>query len=346
MSTQIFTSQYPLPLESGKELPTFKLAWKSWGSLNADKSNVVWICHALTGNADTADWWPGLIGENALFDPKKYFIICANVIGSCYGSTYALSENTETGHPYYHDFPFLSIRDMVQALIALRKHLEIEQIHMILGGSLGGQQVLEWAVMEPEIFEFCVPIATNAFHSPWGIAFNEAQRMAIEADGSWLKKEKTAGLAGMKAARAAAMISYRNYEVYNQSQHELNQEVRDNFKASSYQRYQGEKLASRFDAFAYWTLSKAMDSHHLGRGRGSAELALGKIQAKTLVLGIDSDVLFPPSEQRFIAEHIPGAELEVISSPYGHDGFLIEGKKISEQISVFQKAKAENLFIQ
>lgn len=330
-----FHSNTPLQLESGETLPTFQIAYQTWGTLNADKSNVIWICHALTGNTDVASWWPGLIGEGCLFDPEVYFIICANVMGSCYGSTYALSPYPQTGKPYYYDFPLITIRDIVNGFVQLREALKIEQIQVIMGGSLGGQQVLEWAIVEPEVFDYCIPVATNAFHSPWGIAFNEAQRMSIEADQSWGMEKREAGISGMKAARATALISYRSYATYHITQEEDNVEVYDGFKASSYQQYQGEKLAKRFDAFAYWTLSKAMDSHQVGRERGGIEKALGEIKAKTLVIGIESDILFPISEQRLVAEHIHGAHLAIIPSIYGHDGFLIEVDKLTNQIRAF-----------
>lgn len=332
-----FHSEAPLQLECGEILPSFQIAYQSWGSLNREKNNAIWICHALTGNTDVTSWWPGIIGKDCLFDPEEYFIVCANVIGSCYGSTYALSTNPETGKPYYYDFPLITIRDIVNGMIQLKNALGIDQIHTILGGSLGGQQVLEWAIMEPGAFRYCIPIATNAFHSPWGIAFNEAQRMAISADRSWGLQTKEAGIAGMKAARATALISYRNYDAFHLTQKQQEIDIFDDFKASSYQQYQGEKLAKRFDAFAYWTLSKAMDSHQLGRGRGGLEKALGNIRAETLVVGIESDVLFPISEQQLIAQHIPNARFQGISSIYGHDGFLIEVEEISKAIRTFIK---------
>ena len=272
---RIFRSGEPLLLESGQQLPGFEIAFQSWGKLNSEKNNVIWICHALTANSDAASWWPGMIGKGAVFDPEKHFIICANVLGSCYGSTYALSRHLATGKPYYYDFPAITIRDIIRGFIALRKHLGIDQIHLLIGGSLGGQQVLEWAVMEPDVFAYCVPIATNAFHSPWGIAFNESQRMAIAADDSWGKEEATAGLEGMKAARAMALLSYRNYQTYQKTQAEESEEKPTVYRAVSYQQYQGEKLAKRFDAFAYWTLSQVMDSHQLGRERGWSKSCIG-----------------------------------------------------------------------
>ena len=334
----IYRSTEKLILESGESLAEFELAWQSWGSLNAAKDNVIWICHALTGNSDAEDWWPDLIGEGLIFDPAQHFIICANMLGSCYGSTGPLSTNPATQEAYFHAFPALTNRDIVQAFDRLRQHLDIEKIEMIIGGSLGGQQVLEWAISKPDLFRHLVPVATNALHSPWGIAFNESQRMAIAADPSWKEKQAEAGAEGLRAARSIALLSYRSYEIYNRSQEEEDLSLTDNYKASSYQQYQGTKLLNRFNAFSYWILSKAMDSQQLGRGRGGPEKALSMIQAKTLCVGISSDVLFPPEEQRFIAAHIPGAEFREINSPYGHDGFLVETGQLAAMLKNWWKS--------
>lgn len=312
-----------LKLESGESLPGFQLRYTTLGKLNHDRSNIVWVCHALTGSSDFTDWWSELFREGSAFDPQHYFIICANMPGGCYGSTGPLSLNPE-GQPYYHTFPALTNRDVIAAFDLLRRELRIERIHTLIGGSLGGQQVLEWAVQQPDVFEHVVPIACNAFHSPWGIAFNEAQRMAIEADPTWKTNDPRAGSEGLKAARAIGMISYRYYETFNHTQAEKTDDKVDDFRASSYQRYQGQKLANRFNAFTYWRLSKMMDSHNVGRGRAGNKEALRLIRAKALVIGIDTDILFPVSEQKFIAEHITNAEYAEITSLYGHDGFLVE----------------------
>jgi homoserine O-acetyltransferase len=213
---------------------------------------------------------------------------------------------------------------MAKSLDLLRNHLAISKVKILIGGSMGGQQALEWAIQQPTVFEYLLPIATNAQHSPWGIAFNESQRLAIQADSTWEEEHSKAGMKGLQAARAMAMVSYRNYETYQATQTDIDTDKIDKFSASSYQAYQGEKLTHRFDAFAYWTLSKAMDSHNVGRNRGGVESALSKIRAKTLVVGITSDVLFPIREQVRIAKYIPNANLATINSTYGHDGFLIE----------------------
>jgi len=317
-------------LENGAELPELEIAYEAYGELNAAKDNVIWVCHALTANADAADWWAGLIGEGKLFDPEKHFIVCSNMLGSCYGSTGPASTNPATGKPYGKDFPLVTIRDMVAAHQLLQQHLGIERIKLAIGGSMGGQQVLEWAITDPDLFEYIVPLATNALHSPWGIAFNEAQRMAIKADPTIHQDTPEAGKSGMEAARAIAMLSYRHYQTYQRTQSEVDDEKIDNFRASSYQRYQGLKLQKRFNVWSYFTLSRSMDSHNVGRGRGGVEAALQRIKAKTFVIGIQSDVLFPITEQERIATHVPNARFEVIPSNYGHDGFLIETEAVTK----------------
>lgn len=322
----------PFILENGAELTKLEIAYCTYGNLNAAQDNVIWVCHALTANADTADWWNGLVGVGKIFDPKDYFIVCANIIGSCYGTTGPASINPATGKAYNKDFPLVTIRDMIKAHQLLQNHLAVQKIKLAIGGSMGGQQVLEWAIADPDLFENIVLLATNARHSPWGIAFNEAQRMAIIADPTIYDDTPEAGQRGIEAARAIAMLSYRHYQTYHKTQSEETDEKIDDFRASSYQRYQGLKLHRRFNVLSYLILSKAMDSHNVGRARGGAETALALIRAKTLVIGIESDILFPLNEQEFIANHITNARLEVIGSTYGHDGFLIESEAIEKLV--------------
>jgi homoserine O-acetyltransferase len=333
---------YPgdMALEAGGTLNGFQLKYTTLGRLNTARDNVIWVCHALTGNSDATSWWGGLFDEGGPFDPRDFFVICANSLGGCYGSTGPLSIDPKKGRPFYHNFPVLTNRDVVKAFDLLREKLNLDQVHTLLGGSLGGQQVVEWAIQRPDVFQHIIPIACNAVHSPWGIAFNEAQRMAIAADATWKDDDARAGIEGMKAARAIGMISYRAYQTFAETQAEKNPDKLDDFRASSYQRYQGQKLANRFNAFTYWTLSKAMDSHHVGRGRGNAAKALATIKAKTLVIGIENDILFPLFEQQFLADHIPGAKLEVVISRYGHDGFLAEVELLKEIVKKLIGAKA------
>ncbi|MEO9021569.1 MAG: homoserine O-acetyltransferase [Ginsengibacter sp.] len=332
MTHSIFHSDKPITLESGYTLSKYHLAYTTYGKINDAKDNTIWIFHALTANSNPDEWWPGLVGEGKLFNPKKYFIICVNMPGSCYGSIGPLDKSPESGNIYYHDFPFFTPRDMIHAYQPLKKSLGIKKIKIGIGGSMGGQQLLEWAIEEPDLFEHIFPIATNAQHSAWGIAFNASQRMCIEADNTWKEKNPKAGIEGMKAARSVALISYRHYETYHASQSEHNNEKIENYKSESYQKYQGEKLGKRFNAFSYYFLSKGMDAQNVGRGRGSIENALQKIKAKTTAIGINTDILFPLIEQLFIADNIPGAEFTAINSLYGHDGFLLEYEQIEKII--------------
>jgi len=333
----LFHYQDEFVLESGKKLLGFQLKYTTLGQLNKEHNNVVWVCHALTGNSDFTTWWDGLFRKDGPFDPRHYFIICANTLGGCYGSTGPLSINPSTGKAYLHDFPMITNRDVVAGFDLLREDLGIREVHTLIGGSLGGQQALEWAIQKPDVFINLIPVACNAYHSPWGIAFNEAQRMAIEADASWKENDSRAGQEGLKAARAMGMISFRSFDAFAETQSEKSSEKLDDFRASAYQRYQGLKLANRFNAFTYWSLTKAMDSHHVGRGREGAEKALNAIKAKTLVVGMKSDILFPLIEQQYLAEFIPNSEFEIVSTPYGHDGFLIEFEQLKTTIKKFFK---------
>ncbi len=335
---KIFTYNESFTLESGRVLPGYHLAYTTHGQLNEAKDNVVWVFHALTANSDPAEWWAGLVGHEKLFDPATHFIVCVNMPGSCYGSTGPFDNDPVSRRPYYHDFPFFTTRDMATAYQRLKDWLGIKKIHIGIGGSMGGQQLLEWAIAEPQLFEFIFPIATNARHSAWGIAFNASQRLAIETDPTWMQLAQGAGIAGMKTARSIALLSYRNYDTYEAGQAETENESVTGFKSESYQRYQGEKLAKRFNAFSYYFLSKSMDAHNLGRGRGGTQQALGQVRAKTLVIGIESDILFPLSEQQYLAAHIAGATYIPIYSTYGHDGFLLEFEQIATCINKYVDA--------
>jgi homoserine O-acetyltransferase/O-succinyltransferase len=332
---QIFTYNQPFTLESGVVLPQYHLAYTIHGRLNETRDNAVWIFHALTANSDPAEWWTGLVGEGKLFDPAIYYIVCVNMPGSCYGSIGPLDIDPNTKEPFYHHFPFFTTRDMIRSYQPLRTFLGIERIHIGIGGSMGGQQLLEWAIEEPALFEYIFPLATNAQHSAWGIAFNASQRLSIESDPSWKNKNELAGIEGMKVARGIALISYRHYETYEAGQSETINTRTDGFKSESYQRYQGEKLARRFNAFSYYFLSKGMDAHNVGRGRDTVEKALRKVSANALVIGIETDILFPLTEQQRLAKYIPRASYTAIRSPYGHDGFLLEFEQIAKCINEF-----------
>lgn len=337
--TTLYNHIHPFVVESGEILPGFHLAYTTHGKLNAAKDNVVWIFHALTANSNPVEWWPGLVGEGKFLDPARYFIICVNKPGSPYGSISPLSKNPETKETFFTKFPVFTIRDMIKSYQHLKEHLGIKKIFIGLGGSTGGMQLLEWAIEEPELFEHIVPIATNAIMSPWGIAFNASQRMAIEADSTWQDHTQEAGQKGLAAARSIALLSYRHYNGFAITQRRdkafvpLSDEAK--FAADNYQRYQGLKLVNRFNALCYYRLSQSMDSHDVGRQRNGVENALKTISAKTLVIGITSDVLYPISEQEYLQKIIPGAQLLSIYSDYGHDGFLLEYEKIETALHKF-----------
>lgn len=346
MSTiSTYTHTKTFKLESGKKLRKIELAYQTYGKLNAKKDNVIWACHALTANSDVLDWWKGLFGNNDLFNPEEHFIICANVLGSHYGSTNPLSINPVTGLAYYLSFPEFTIRDLVSAHRLLAEHLGIKDIKVLIGGSLGGQQALEWAITDGSAIENLILVATNAVHSPWGIAFNESQRLAISTDRSFYAQKPDGGLKGLKTARSIALLSYRTYDAYTDTQLESVNDKTGSFRASSYQNYQGEKLCKRFNAYSYWYLSKAMDSHNVGRGRKSVTEALATVKSNTLVIGVENDVLFPISEQEFLGKHIPDAEFHSIKSAYGHDGFLIETDILTNVIGNFLKESSNKKII-
>ena len=335
MNTETFKYRQVFKLESGKKLRGLEIGFHTYGRLNKNRNNVVWVCHALTANSDVFDWWKGLFGENNLFNADEHFVVCANILGSPYGTTNPLSINPVTGQPYYLSFPEFTIRDIVKAHQLLADHLGISEIEVLIGGSLGGQQALEWSIISPEKIRNLILIATNAKHSSWGIAFNESQRLAITTDRSFYANKPDGGSKGLKAARSLALLSYRGYKTYAVTQQEDDQNKTGNYKAASYQSYQGEKLVKRFNAYSYWYLSKAMDSHHAGRKRISVEKALSTISAKTLVIGIKSDLLFPIEEQEYLFRNIPKASFAELESFYGHDGFLIETEALTNIISSF-----------
>ncbi len=346
MNTQIFKHTQPFELESGQKIQNLEIGYHTYGRLNANKDNVVWVCHALTANSDVFDWWKGLFGENDFFNPDEHFIVCANILGSPYGTSNPHSINHITGQPYYLAFPQYNVRDIVKAHQLLAAHLKIDKVEILLGGSLGGQQAVEWAIIEPERIKNLILIATNARHSPWGIAFNESQRLALTSDRTFYANSIDGGQKGLKAARSIALLSYRGYKTYTVSQQDEDDNISNDHRASSYQNYQGQKLVNRFNAHSYWYLSKAMDSHNVGRDRKGVEKALSLIKAKTLVIGIKSDLLFPVEEQQYLFRHIPKAAFAEFDSFYGHDGFLIETEALTNIITSFFKTDVKGKIIE
>lgn len=337
--SKLYRHSEPVVLESGAMLPEVEIAYDTFGELNAARDNVIWVCHALTANSDVADWWPHTVEVGRFLDPTRYFIVCANFLGSHYGTTSPLSVNPTTGNKYYYDFPRITVRDMVGCHQLLAKHLGIERVKLLIGSSIGGFQCMEWAIIEPSFAENLALIATTTYSEPWAAAFNESQRMAIRLDPTWGECRDDAGIDGMAVARSIALISYRGGAAYNATQQEVTNWTEASFdrRAHSYQQYQGEKLRRRFNAMSYYRLSEAVDSHNVARGRGSIAAALAKIKARTLVVAISSDILFPPEAHTPLRENIAQVEYHLIESEFGHDGFLVEHDKLNNIIQNFLK---------
>ncbi len=317
-----------LDLECGGRLENAPLVWHQAGPR---QGRVIWICHALTANSNPEDWWPEMVGPGKPIDTERDFVVCANMLGSPYGSAGPASVDDASGRPLLLDFPKLTMRDSVNAFIQLRKHLGIEHIDLLIGASSGGFHAIEWAVSEPGIFSRCLFLCTAPRISPFLGATVEAQRMALEADPSFREAASLqGGAAGLRCARAQALISYRCFRGYGLTQPEEDEDTLFAGRVASYERYQGQKLIQRgFDAYSYYYLCNSLDSHNVGRGRGGVETALKRIQADVTVLNIDTDLIFPPEEGREWEKFIPGAKYVEISSNFGHDGFLLETARIS-----------------
>lgn len=331
-----FHSPKPFPLESGETLPSLTVAYHSYGHLSPERDNAVWVMHALTANSDVADWWPHTVEKGKFLDPDKHFVICANVIGSCYGSSGPLTPFTEGGTPMYEDFPNLTVRDMVNAHKLLMEHLGIRRIDTIIGSSLGGFQALEWLVDSPDVARRAVLCATDFQCRPWLAAINKSMYMAIEADPTFGLPRADAARKGLEAARAIALLSYRSHSAYDMTQ--ADPPGRKNpfeRRVHSYQAYQGKKLADRFDVYSYLRMCRSSDTHDVSRRRGSMAEALGRVKAKCLVVAISSDILFPPSYHKELVDMLPDARLEIIESEFAHDGFLIEHEKLDRLIQDF-----------
>lgn len=332
----IIRSHHPFALDSGEVLPELTIAYHSYGRLNAARDNVVWVCHALTANSDVADWWPHTVEQGAFLDPDKWYVVCANILGSHYGTTGPLHVNAATGKPYYDSFPRFTIGDMVAAHHLLADMLGIRQIHALVGSSVGGFQALEWIAREPSRFDRLILIATDAKASPWTIAIDETQRMAIKSDPTYGEPRPDAARDGLAAARAIGLLTYRGPEGYNLSQQDaVTDDPFATHRACTYQRHQGDKLVCRYNAYSYLAILDAFDTHDIGRGRGGVDKVLGSISCPTIVVGISTDIIFTPAEMRSLAAKIPGASYREIDSPYGHDGFLVEHGQLNSILTPF-----------
>lgn len=339
----------PFEFVSGKKISSVSIAYETYGKLNSDGTNAILICHALSGDSHASNynypdgregWWDGLIGPGKPFDPEKYFIVCSNFLGGCYGTSGPASLNPITGKKYGLEFPQMTVRDMVNLQLKLIEHLGIKKIKTISGGSLGGMQAIEWALMYPDLVESIIPMATSVQHSPWAIGLNEIQRKAITDDVNYENGNySTQPVKGLSTARMLAMMTYRSDKNFEEKFGRAEKFSNDKnekpfFEVESYLHYQGQKLVQRFDANTYIYITRAMDLNDVSKDRGDLQSTLGRIKAKALCIGIDSDLLYPAHEQREIADNIPGAEYFEIKTPYGHDAFLIE---YEQMIPVMEK---------
>ena len=320
----------PFGFEAGGSLDSLELVYHSSAREYVEGERVVWICHALTGNSNPEDWWPDMVGEGKLIDPEKVYVVCVNMLCSPYGSSSPASINPATGKPYMLDFPKTTIRDIVRANILVRKHLGINHIDVMLGPSIGGFQTPESVIMEPDVVSEAIFLATSTRVTPWLTAFNESQRMAMRTDPTFLAAESLeGGKDGLATARSIALISYRNFDCYNDRQSEPDDDTLFANRACTYQQHQGEKMIKRFDAYCYWYLTNSLDSQNVGRGRGGVNKALEGIKAHCSVISIDTDTLFPPKHGRATVAALKDADFFEIKSLYGHDGFLLEYDQLS-----------------
>ena len=333
---KIYVSNEPLTLECGDVLPSVTIAYHTYGTLSPTADNVIWVCHALTANSEVADWWPHTVENGRFLDPDRHFIVCANFLGSCYGTTGPASVNPATGEEWGLSFPQITVRDMVSCHQLLARHLGITSVQLLVGASIGGFQAMEWAVMQPGFARRLALICTTARITPWVAAFNESQRMAIEADTTFTTPSPEAGRQGMAVARSIALLTYRGRSGYVRSQANPDADhTCFNHRVLSHQRYQGEKLRRRFDARSYYRLTQAVDSHNLSRHRGTLPEVLSSITCPTLVVACTTDIMFPPSEHEEMVAHLPHCTYELIHSPFGHDGFLVEADQLNALILDF-----------
>ncbi len=351
-----------LPLQRGGELSPVTLAYETWGTLNAQGNNAILITHALTGNAHAHDveqpdnpkvaWWNPLIGPGRTFDTSRYFVICSNILGSCYGSTGPSSLDPSTSKPYGMRFPVITIRDMVNAQRRLLEHLGIQQLAMVAGGSIGGLQALEWAVTYPDRVKDVFVVAATPALTAQAIAFSEVERQAILADPQWQGGDYLPGqgpTTGLAIARMLAMITYQSEESMelrfarqparrpDVASPSHTPDMGSRFDVEGYLYYQGASLAQRFDANSYLYISRAMDLYDVSEGHSSLESALSRISGKALFVGIRSDFLFPAAQVRWLAEKCQALGKDStyieLDSPHGHDAFLKEWGQMAEAFS-------------
>jgi len=352
----------PFVLEAGGVLEQVTMAYETWGELSPEADNAVLVCHALTGDSHahgrighghaTPGWWNGVIGPECALDPDRHFIVCVNVLGGCQGSTGPASVDPSTDRPYGSSFPTVTARDMVRCQAGVADHLGIDRWLSVVGGSMGGMQVLEWGVMFPRRVRSIAPLATTLAASAQQIAWSAVGRTALALDprfrgGDYYDAEPGDGpAAGLAVARSVAQVTYRSDEVFtDRFSRELVDprslyDLWDRFQVESYLDYHGAKLARRFDANSYMVLNRSMDLHDIGRDRGSLESAVARfLSVPVLTVSIDSDMLYPVHQQANLRDVIVAAggrcEHHVINSPDGHDGFLLATREVGVHLADF-----------
>lgn len=365
VETSFYNFGYPpeeLTLESGEKFGPITLAYETYGTLNEEKSNAILVLHALSGDAHAAGlhkidaslgWWDNLIGSGKGLDTDKYFVICSNVIGGCKGSTGPSSINPKTGKPYGTDFPIITIGDMVNAQCHLIDHLKIDKLLSVIGGSMGGMQVLQWMVSNPNRILSAVPIATTMKHTPQQIAFNEVGRQAIMADSAWRKGNYYSSAVPARGLAVARMIGHITYMSDASMAEKFGRRVRENrepfkfgadFEVEGYLRYRGDNFVKRFDANSYLYITKAIDYFNLLNGHRLDEVFKG-LKAKVLVLAFKSDWLYPAYQSQEIVKACKLAGVDAsyceITSSYGHDAFLLEIEQETKLIKYFLKSVSE-----
>ena len=336
MSALIYHCPTPFETESGFVIERPEVAYRTWGALSEARDNVVLVCHALTGDTNADDWWAPFFGPGRLCNPEHYFIVCANVLGSCYGTTGPRSLNPATGEPYGSRFPRVTLRDSVRLHRQLLDALGVSGVEVAVGGSLGGMQALEWGLLDARVRRLAL-IAIGPAHAAWQIGISEAQRQAIYADARWQGGDYAADDPpndGLAAARMMAMMSYRSPALFAERFGRAEQSP-DEFEIASYLRYQGAKLAARFEAASYVRLTQLMDSFDPGAGRGPLADVLGTVAQPTLVVGVRFDVLYPPEDARTLAELLPNATYAELDSDFGHDAFLADAERLHELMLPF-----------
>ena len=361
---QFFT--YPddrrLALDNGTVMSGIVAAYETWGQLNADASNAILLCHAWTGDSHASGraedghlapgWWESAVGPGLAIDTNQWFVVCANVLGGCQGSTGPASAHPEDGQPYGSRFPVITIRDMVRVQARLADHLGVAVWHSVIGGSMGGMQVLEWAVTFPERVRSVVPIATCVQASAQQIAWGSIGRRAIINDPKWRGGDYYEAAPGdgphdgLSTARMVAQVTFRSDNVFTDrfgremtGGTSTSKSLDGKFEVERYLEYHGDKLVSRFDANSYMTIGKAMDLHDIARGRNTLDSAVARISSPVLTMGIWSDFLYPVYQQLQIRDMVAAngvrAEYLEVDSPHGHDAFLIELDQVGPAIRHF-----------